>query len=88
MRRAAAVISRSGEVIPTASSWVTPSARATVTGRLSQYGTPPAAPSAATTAATVTLAATSRPSLTLTEATRSSGPGRLVAHVAGPGSRA
>ena len=72
IRRAAVVISRSGEVMPTASSWVTPRASATVTGTLSQNGTPPAAPVAATTAATVTLTATSTPSFTLTEVSWSS----------------
>ena len=71
MRRAAAVISRSGEVMPTARSWVTARASAIVTGMLSQTGTPPAAPIVARTAATVTLAATSRPSLTLSERTGS-----------------
>ena len=71
IRLAATVISRSGEVMPTARSWVTASARAMVSGMLSQIGTPPAEPIVARIEATVTLAATSSPSFTFTERTGS-----------------
>ena len=62
---------------------MTPSASSTVTGMLSAAGTAPA-PSVASTDATRTLAATSRPSLTLMEVTRPSGsigPDRGAAHL-------
>ena len=88
IRPAAVVIWRSGEVMPTASSWVTARASAIVTGMLSQTGTPPALPRLATTAATATLAATRRPSLTFSEVTRASGCAVVMRRRRGRGSNA
>ncbi len=59
--------------MPRASHWVTPRAAATVTGTVSQAGTPARSPICDTSAATTMLTATSRPSLTLIERMPSSG---------------
>src|SRR5690625_6123002 len=65
--------------MPRASHWVTASATPSVTGSVSQTGTPALLPTSETSAAVTTLSPTSRPIFSLIEPTPSSGRRGLIA---------
>jgi hypothetical protein len=79
MARAAAVIDRSGEVMPRASTWVTPSASRTATGSVYRGGQSRwTRPYQTKNDDTATVTATSTPSFALIERNGSSGRGVTI----------